>query len=157
MSWFTAADETSTELELGTIKVKVIEGEDINIEDIAITNYEKDIKIENLGNKAYVRVRLVPEWTNHNLPISNIELNLSDNNDWIYSDGHYYFKYYLKEGEITSSLLDSVSFTKIDKNYEGASFKLNVIVEGVQMNEKAWKDTWRLDDLPFEPGKPLTQ
>lgn len=159
MAWFTSnSSKAVNELQFGTIKVKILE-EFNDINGIDEKTYNKKVQIKNLGTKkAYVRVRLVPEWSEPSLPVSNVVLNLSANGDWTarQSDGYYYFKYYLTENDTTSLLLDSVTFSELGSEYKDASFTLKVVSEGVQTTHEAWKDIWGLNSLPFTPGQPWT-
>ncbi|HZJ84350.1 MAG TPA: SipW-dependent-type signal peptide-containing protein [Syntrophomonadaceae bacterium] len=155
MAWFSSEDSQDGEFKLGTVKVEVVEEGFTDVEGATATTYEKNAQVKSLGTKkTYVRVRLVPEWSNPSLPVSNVELNLALNDDWLLVDGHYYFKYYLTQNQISSLLLESVTFTELGEEYEGEIFKLHVIAEGVQITHQAWKDVWGIDSLPFTPNQP---
>lgn len=151
LSWFTTGDAKTNEFKMGTVKVKVIEEGFENIENATATKYDKNVQVQSLGTKrTYVRVRLIPEWSNPSLAVSNVQLNIANNGDWIlHTDGYYYFIYYLTQNQITSKLLESVTFTDLGPEYEGATFSLHVLAEGVQITHEAWKDVWGLTDLPF--------
>lgn len=159
MAWFTSnPNEAVNEFQLGTVKVKVIEPGFEDLENVEATLYDKNVQVQSLGTKrTYVRVRLVPEWSNPSLSVSNVALNLSQNGNWTskQADGYYYFKYYLNENEITSLLLESVTFTDLT-GYEGETFTLKVVAEGVQITNDAWKDVWGINTLPFTPEQPWT-
>lgn len=159
LAWFTSnSDEAVNQFQAGTVKVKVIEEGFEDLENVEATTYNKNVRVKSLGTKkTYVRVRLVPEWSDPSLPVSNVELNLAGNSDWIlHTDGYYYFEYYLTENQITSPLLDSVTFTTLGQEYEGATFTLKVVSEGVQITNEAWKNVWGLTSLPFDPDQHLT-
>lgn len=159
MAWFTSSpNKAVNEFQIGTVKVKVVEEGFEDLENVVATTYNKNVEVQSLGTKrTYVRVRLVPEWSNPSLPVSNVNLNLAANSDWLlHTDGYYYFKYYLEENEITSKLLESVTFTNLPEEYEGETFKLKVVAEGVQITHEAWKDVWGLNTLPFTPNQPWT-
>ena len=87
-------------------------------------------------------------------------INFSDNNDWTYDNGYYYYNYKLAPNESTSSLIDSVTFNpkvtlgdtcienetesgKIitcnsgSNDYDNATYKLTINVETVQYNKYA--------------------
>lgn len=151
MAWFNSRTDTINEFKLGTVKVKVVEEGFTDISNAQATIYNKNVQVQSLGSKkTYVRVRLVPEWSNPSLPVSNVELNLVANSDWIlHTDGYYYFKYYLTTSQITSLLLDSVTFTELGAEYAGERFTLKVVAEGVQITHEAWTDIWGLSSLPF--------
>jgi predicted ribosomally synthesized peptide with SipW-like signal peptide len=156
MAWFTdTSAEEANEFQMGTVQVKVVEEGFEDLENVIATTYNKNVQVQSLGTKkTYVRVRLVPEWSVPSLPVSNVELNLADNSDWmLQDDGHYYFKYYLEKDDTTSPLLESVTFTELPPEYEGATFTLKVVAEGVQITHEAWKDVWGLENLPFTAEK----
>ncbi|OLS02180.1 SipW-dependent-type signal peptide-containing protein [Tissierella creatinophila] len=157
LAWFTSSPSAEVnKFKMGTVKVKVVEEGFENLENVKATTYTKNVQVQSLGTKrTYVRVRLVPEWSDPSLPVSNVVLNLNLGN-WTTKqpDGYYYFKYYLKENEITSKLLESVTFTSLPPEYEGKVFTLKVVAEGVQITNGAWKDVWGINTLPFTPEIP---
>lgn len=139
MAWFVSNSKSTSEIELGTVKIKVIRTED------------KKIHIKNLGTSdSYVRVRLIPQWSNPNLSVSNAVLDLSNEN-WTskQADGYYYYKKPLKANYVTSNLLNDISIGTLKEDYKGETFTLKVVAEGVQTAHDAWKDTWGIDSLPF--------
>lgn len=156
MAWFNSRTDAINEFKLGTVEVKVVEQGFTDISNAQATIYNKNVQVQSLGSKrTYVRVRLVPEWSNPSLSVSNVEMNLAGNSDWLlHIDGYYYFKYYLTTGQITSLLLESVTFTELGEEYEGERFTLKVVAEGVQITHEAWKDVWGLSQLPFTADQP---
>ncbi len=160
MAWFTSSpDKAVNEFKIGTVKVKVLEPGFEDLENVEAITYDKNVQIQSLGTKrTYVRVRLVPEWSDPSLPVSNVQLNLNLG-DWTtkQSDGYYYFKYYLTENQITSLLVNSVTFTSLTPEYSGETFTLKVVAEGVQITNNGWKDVWGINTLPFPPNQPWTQ
>lgn len=150
MAWFMSDGSVDNIFRFGTIEVEVVEEGFTDVTGAAATTYEKNVQVRSLGSKkTYVRVRLVPEWSNSSLPVSNVELNLSNNGDWVYSEGYYYYTRYLEQGEITSLLLNSVTFTDLGPEYVGETFTLKVVAEGAQVTNGAWKDIWGISTLPF--------
>lgn len=151
MAWFTSTpDAKVNEFKAGTVKVKVVEPGFEDLENVEATTYDKNVQVQSLGTKrTYVRVRLVPEWSDPSLPVSNATLNLNLV-DWTtkQSDGYYYYKKILIKDEITSLLLNSVTFTTLGPEYSGATFTLKVVAEGVQITHEAWKDVWGISGLP---------
>lgn len=159
IAWFLSSPgEAVNKLKIGTVEVEIVEEGFTDINKVEATTYDKNVQVRSLGTKGtYVRVRLVPEWSEPSLPVSNVQFNLGANTDWVlHADGYYYFKYFLKENEITSLLLNSVNFTELGPEYEDESFTLKVVTEGVQRTNGAWKDVWGLDNLPFTPDQPWT-
>ena len=90
-------------------------------------------------------------------------INFSNNNDWTYNSGYYYYNYKLSPNETTSSLIDSVTFNSKVKNssncttvenngvksitcnstnsgYDGATYTLTFTIETVQYDKymSAW-------------------
>lgn len=148
MAWFTSEATGSTiNIQLGIVDVE------------AKQNAFNDITVKSLGTSdTYVRARLIPQWTNPNLSVNNIIFNFNTR-DWIAGDdGYYYFKYFLKEGEETSSLLKHiiVDDLALTSEYEGESLNLKVVAEGVQTAHEFWRELWEIDDLPFTPENPWT-
>ena len=159
MAWFIHSPPAiANGFTMGTVEVIVVE-EFPNGgygEVTAGETYTKNVQVQSLGTKnTYVRVRLVPEWSDSSLPVSNVQLNMANNSDWIlHSDGYYYFKYYLTTNQLTSKLLESVTFTELGPEYEEEVFTLKVVAEGVQITHEAWEDVWGLSELPFNPNQP---
>lgn len=136
-SWFASGTGPyMQDSEMGTVKVDVIErGLD-------------DIKIKNSGtSEIYIRARLIPQWSDQSLSLSNVELKLA--NGWIEKDGYYYYKYPVKKNGETTNLIKSVIYKDLTPEYENARFTLKVVAEGVQSAHGAWKDTWNINSLPF--------
>lgn len=151
-AWFTASESEANEFQLGTVEVEVVEPGFSDLTGVEADTYDKNVMVKSLGTKrTYVRVRLIPEWSDPSLPVSNVELNLSSNGDWtqLQPDGYYYYKHILFEGEETSLLLSSVTFNELGPEYDGETFTLKVVAEGVQITHNAWQDVWGLTDLPF--------
>lgn len=160
MAWFTSSDEEENEFTMGSVEVKVIE-ENFNPDEETGKEYDKDVSVRSLGDsETYIRVRLIPEWSNPSLSVSNVQINLvnvdteeNNNGDWTeqQKDGYYYYKDYVTtENDTTSKLVESVTFTSISDEYEGANFSLKVVAEGVQARNDAYKEVWGLTELPFD-------
>lgn len=152
MAWFTSSPSKAVNnFKIGTVKVKVVEEGFQDLQNVSTKTYNKNVQVQSLGSKrTYVRVRLVPEWSDPSLPVSNVQLNVNLNG-WTgkQADGYYYYKSYLAINEITEKLLDSVSFTSLPEEYSEATFTLKVVAEGVQTTHEAWKSAWGLSSLPF--------
>lgn len=158
MAWFFHSPAAiANEFTMGTVKVIVVEEfpDGGYSEVITGETYTKNVQVKSLGTKnTYVRIRLVPEWSDPNLPVSNVQLNMVNNSDWVlHTDGYYYFEYYLKTNQLTSKLLESVTFAELGPEYGDAVFTLKVVAEGVQITHEAWKDVWGLNNLPFTPNQ----
>ena len=154
-AWFTYAEAKENIFAMGTVEVEVVETfTEVGNAQVG-PSYEKTVKVQSKGSKkTYVRVKLFPEWSNPSLPVSNVNLNLAGNSDWVlHTDGYYYFKYYLTQGQNSSPLLASVSFTALGPEYNGKTLTIKVVAEGVQTTHDAWKEVWGLDTLPFTPDQ----
>lgn len=160
MAWQMHKSEgTINKIKMSTVKVEVVGGSFRDINEVVERTYNKNIQVESLGTgNTYVRVRIVPEWSEPSLPVSNVGLDLATNTDWTEKqpDGYYYFKYYLTKNQLTSPLLQSITFTELGPEYEDADFTLKIVTEGVQTTHEAWKDIWGITNLPFTPDYPWT-
>lgn len=156
MAWFTGNPSgIENQFNIGTVKVKIIEKFTSKPSYTVGVCQKKQIKVKSLGTKnAYVRVRLIPEWSDPNLSVSNVQINFSQTNKWIKVGDYYYFPYYLKEKQETSVLVESVTFTSLGSEYHGETFTLKVVTEGVQISNDAWKNIWGLTTLPFSENQP---
>lgn len=89
-------------------------------------------------------------------------INLSNNDDWVHSNGYYYYNKTLKTGESTNSFIESVTFnenieadfecreeagskvcTSTGNGYDGATYTLTIKVETIQAN--AYQTAWNTD------------
>lgn len=137
MAWFTSSLEAeATHLKIGIVKVEVID------------NSLENIKIRSLGTlDSYIRVKIIPQWSDSSIPISDIKIDINDS-DWKYKDGYYYYKHIVKEGEETSRIINTIN-SDLTHAYEGATFTIKIVAEGVQSTHEAWKDIWSINSLPF--------
>lgn len=162
LAFFTDHKETENTFTAGTVEVKINEHgfDDITGWKPGETKNKK-VSVISRGSKAtYVRVCLVPQWLNENetdvdtnLSVGNVKLNLANNDDWVYSEGWYYYKHVLdSENQVTSSLLTSVKLDedKTGEEYSGRTLRIKVIAEGVQASHYAYKDVWGIEKLPWE-------
>lgn len=154
-AWFSSSEAITNKFNMGTIKVEVLEPGFQDLTNVDIGTYTKNVQVASRGTKrTYVRVRLIPEWSDPSLPISNVQLNLNLT-DWIDGqDGHYYYKYYLTKDQETSLLLQSVTFISLGPEYNGKTLTIKAVAEGAQITHDAWKDIWGINTLPFEGNVP---
>lgn len=152
-AWFTSTTKPVTnKFKTGTVAVEVNEHGFENVDNWNpgdTTN--KDVSIKSTGTKrSYVRVKITKMWSNE-LPNDNVELIFTNNNDWVYSDGWYYYTKILNSGEETSKLLDAVKLIGpiTENEYQGETLTVNVEAEAVQATHEAYKDVWGLTSLPF--------
>lgn len=139
---------SSNIITFGKLKMKLIEstiedGKEISIQDgsnIDITNnptVNRYIRVRNVGkHPMYVRISL-----NSYLKVNNKKINANDlitynvnEEDYIYKDGWYYYKYELKPGKETSNLITGISFDvdKVLNNYGKGLFDLDIDAGAVQ-------------------------
>lgn len=152
MAWFTDKKELDNKFTAGTVKIEVNEHGFNDIENWNpgdTTN--KKVSVKSTGSKkTYVRVLLTPEWVDSNLSVENVELILADNTDWVFDNGYYYYKHILEKGEVTSLLLEKVHLigSETGNDYQGATLRINVAAEAVQASHEAYKDAWKINNLP---------
>ena len=124
-----------------------------------------------------VRVKLEESWkdsNNQDLPLQHNDenvaiINFSNQDDYIYKDGYYYYDLPLNPGETTSSIIESVTFnpnysgtitcienddnthtcSSSDDGYEGGTYKLTLTIEGVQ--EDYYVQAWGLSGEIYKP------
>ena len=106
-------------------------------------HYAKSVSAKNTGSyPIYVRGKIDCKITlseqnagregdiDYSLVISEI-----DTENWIYKDGYYYYNKPIHNGETTTSLVDSVSFsTKMGNMYKSSKVYFDVRIEIVQAN-----------------------
>lgn len=141
-AWFSASSNNPMQrrmpdrTEMSTIDVRVL---------------NENVEVQSLGTgETYVRVRLVPKWSDQNLSVANIKINLNSE-DWTskQEDGYYYYKKALGKDQTTSNLIQEVTALERTPEYDGASFEVKALAEGVQKNKEAVKRVWGIDKLPF--------
>ena len=128
-----------------------------------------------------VRVKVREEWKDENQNSLSLNyngtlvslINLDNVDDWVYSDGYYYYKHALGTNESTTSVLESVTFNPLyqptisctesldglthtcdssDAGYLGGTYKLFITTETVQAD--SFKEAWNLD---YDPAaSPIT-
>ncbi len=132
----------------------------------------KTVTIQNTGSYCEkVRVSYTESWkdgNNQSLPLEFeqgkrvVILNLDNNDDWVYSDGYYYYNNDLLSGETTNSFIRSVTFnpeydgdiscTTVDNitkcnpsssSYLGGSYELVFTVETIQCD--AVTEDWNIN------------
>jgi predicted ribosomally synthesized peptide with SipW-like signal peptide len=105
--------------------------------------YAKNVTVENTGNyPLYVRGKIDcrielselnagrEDEIDYSLVIADI-----DTENWIFSDGYYYYKKPLYEDEMTTSLVSSIHFSdEMDNFYKSSTIYFKVRIEIVQSN-----------------------
>lgn len=135
-AWFYAEDSSVSAKSLTTIDVETV-GEN------------EDAIVENRGTgDVYVRVRLIPQWSDPNLSVSNINIKIGSGWTRKQADGYYYYKHILKENDFTTNIMNEISHEDLEREYLGQNYNVKVVSEGVQTNKKALKSVWGIDSIP---------
>ena len=137
----------------------------------------KTITATNNGTiNAAVRVKYEEAWTDSNedeisnIPNDAVTINFTTPSKWTYNstDGYYYYNYYLKSGESTSTLTDSVTLNAnlnnsscIEENgvqtctsnvqgLAGATYTLTFTIETVQYDkyQEVWETNQSITEAP---------
>ncbi len=164
MAWFThTAEPVINTFTAGTVEIEIVD------EYTEVTNWnpgdttDKKVSVKSLGTKgAYVRVSLTPVWgsmvedefaPDQELSTENVVLNVNtgEDDDWMLSDGWYYYKKILPAGEETSLLLNSVTLVgeSTGNEYQGKILQIIVEAEAVQASNDAYQSVWSLKSLPW--------
>lgn len=152
MAWFTSNKKASSSLTTGNVKIEVNKHGFENITDWNPGDtIENKVSIKSLGSMdTYVRAKITPKW-NGGKSIENVKLNVNKN-DWIYNeaDGYYYYTNILTKNDETPLLLKSVTLDgeSTDDGYQNKTLYIEVDAQAVQTTNGAYKDVWKLDNLP---------
>lgn len=158
MAWFSAStDPITNKFGTGTVKVELKDmlGDVVFPEDgMANVNpgdtFDKEVWAINTGSlDSYIRIQLLPEWTIAGLSTEVVTLGLNGT-DWVAGAGNwYYYKNIVSKDEVTSKLLDGVTFSGagITNEFQEATFRIIVKAEAVQASNYAFVDTWGLPGL----------
>ena len=190
VAYYTSSDTFNNEFNAGTYKMVVQETFQSPDNWAPGDTTPKTVTATNKGNTpAAVRIKLTPSWVDANGdPLDLVDeddnevalINFADgyDGDWIYSNGYYYYNGSLGPNEVTSSLLESVTFNgdaniESDKTctedptthktkcvtkatgYAGGKYTLKVDVETVQFDkyQEVWGTTIEMDEQISEPEK----
>jgi len=159
MAWFTDNATVTNLFTAGTVEIQVNE---YDFEDIVDWNpgdtTDKDVSVISNGSKqTYVRVMLTPVWYDgeneaDGVNAENVELILAEDwgDNWVESEGWYYYKEILEKDDETELLLDAVYLKGEDtgNEYQGLTLRIEVEADAVQASNGAFKDAWGLDELP---------
>ena len=144
----------------------------------------KTITTTNAGTiNAAVRVKYIDAWYNENdqqilnsgIPNNAVIINFKTPSNWTYNstDGYYYYNYYLKPGESTTSLIESVTLnsslgeatcTEVNdtkscrtniQGLAGFKYKLTFTIETVQYDH--YESVWNTQQSITEKPLPLVQ
>lgn len=118
--------------------------EDIQTNITSNNSVSRIIRFENVGDHPmYVRVSLEMDGTSS----EGTEFSADDmvayqvnEEDWVYSDGWYYYKHPLEPKETTQALMSQVVFVdmnSITQNYPGSRFDMKMDAQAVQSENNA--------------------
>ncbi len=122
-------------------EIQINDDEEFNI--INNSNLNRIIKVKNLGKQEFfLRISLEMMGINENnekFDANNLVKYNINLNDWIYKEGWYYYKNIVKEGQITSNLINGMKFdvNNITLNYQNWKFKFDVNAQAVQAKNNA--------------------
>ena len=175
IAYYTSSDTFENEFDTGTYKIETQEVFQSPDNWTPGTTTPKTVIATNKGNTpAAVRIKLTPSWKDANggtLSLTDSHdneaaiINFADNlnSKWTYSNGYYYYNYYLDTDESTSSLLNSVTFNPnvditgthncetvngvetcvTEKNgYAGGTYELKIEVETCQYDK--YQEIWNV-------------
>ena len=183
IAYYTSSDTFENEFDTGTYKIETQEAFVSPENWTPGTTTPKTVIATNKGTTpAAVRIKLTPSWKDANggtlsltdshdneAAIINFANNL--NSKWTYSNGYYYYNYYLDENESTSSLLNSVTFNpNVDitgthncesvngvetcvtemNGYAGGTYELKIEVETCQYDkyQEIWNTNVTISPIP---------
>ena len=163
---FQATNETANNIiTFGNIKMKLIQttidnnGEEIEINNDNEFNITSDssvdrfIKACNVGKQdIYLRISLNIKGFDKNDQVfdaSNLVDYVTNNQDWIYKNGFYYYHTALKPNVCTETLLKKINFKidEISSNYPDSSYKFKVDLQAVQSKNNS-KDVLQAEGWP---------
>ncbi|NLN40395.1 MAG: hypothetical protein GX160_00075 [Clostridiales bacterium] len=156
MAWFTHNGSVSHEYRMGTVQVEVLRSEDEDMTEVEEgTEYKQNIVVKSLGSKkTYVRVRLIPQWSDPNIPIPDVRLEVVDSKWNESNDRYFYYSKYLTPAEDeTDPLIVKITFNQLEYEDKTSEFTLKVVAEGVQIADEAWQKVWGIDQLPFNTNQ----
>lgn len=159
MAWFTDNAKVTNLFTAGTVEIEVNEHDFENITDWNPGDTtDKDVSVKSNGSKqTYVRVMLTPVWYDgeneaDGVDADNVELILDADwgDNWVKSEGWYYYKKILEKDDETELLLDAVYLKgeATGNKYQGLTLRIEVEADAVQASNGAFKDAWDLDVLP---------
>ena len=110
---------------------------------------KEDVKIKNSGNvPIYVKVAIIVSWKDANgtivetEPVENTDysIDFSTSENWLYSNGYYYYKKPLAVNEVTDVLVNE--YVQL-KEYDDKTLYVDIAVQAIQAEpEKAVEEAW---------------
>ena len=152
-AYFIRVTTSNNVISFGTLKLKLInnylvDGKEVPIDSsnvIDITNnseVSRIVRVENIGkHPMFVRIYLDVIMNNQKIDDGLVDdymtFNLNDN--WIYQDGYFYYRYILDPEEETENLFTKINFdvSKIKSDGHSGKVDLKVNVEVIQSENNA--------------------
>lgn len=159
---FTSKDNINNIIDIGDVDIEVSE-KFIPPDNWKGEDYDKQVQIQNNSKSdALIRVAIFPRWIDEknetwsgdskfaklNYEDGNILANpiINPSEKWIDGkDGYYYYNSIVPKGELTSTLLKSVSASVPDtlkERYDGKSLIVDVKAEAIQATIDAYSEAW---------------
>lgn len=151
---------------INVAKIEVVLEEDPeweeNEDEYGIKKYTKAVKgVSKAEQDAYVRIKCIPivqyydeetsEWITASVSQNDILLNINSE-DWVYSNGYWYYKKVLKGYEETGIL--NINWQVLEVPTEISTKQLRtdvrVILEYAQASNNMWKEIFGIENLPNE-------
>jgi len=155
LAWFTGDASVANVFNAGSVDVAIYENEDpVDEEGLTFDDFvpgdeeQKVVTFKNTGTSdAYIRAKATASW-GPELDASNITIDYNTE-DWVFSNGWYYYKYVVAGGNSTTPLFDTVTFEpgNNDNNYQNAVLTVQIDVEAIQAANGAAIDAW--EEFPF--------
>lgn len=150
LAYYTTTGKAVNVVTSGSIKMQIVEkGEgdtEYPKEGIYIMPGDvvsKRVSVKSLSEHPfYLRVKIVYGINSNELSSEDcFKLNINEQ-DWIYSDGWYYYKKELTSGEETSNVFSKVEIVgnKVDNSYIGKTLTLTVKADAVQSENNPLRD-----------------
>lgn len=97
------------------------------------TTVSKIVSVKNIGNQdAYIRLEVLKSINVDNADLDLIQIQYNQQ-DWMYQDGYYYYRFALKPQEETSPLFNEVYFdASMSNEYQNSVATIEIIAYSVQ-------------------------
>ncbi|NCC86535.1 MAG: hypothetical protein EOM05_01535 [Clostridia bacterium] len=140
LAWISTSDAITSGFSVADVKCSVLE-------DLSGNNKE-NVRVENTGSiDEYIRATIVMSWIDEDgntvaqeVKASDYTMSLNETDWFVGTDGYYYCKAKVAQGDKTQNLINSCVMNNTTSGY---TFKLDVIAAAIQANPKdAVEDAW---------------
>lgn len=152
LAYYTTSDAARNVITSGSVEINVVEQQLVNgtlqsypnqpIQVMPAATVSKIVSVQSTGQAAWIRANYtltVYDAAGKEMEIPADELAKvivinTDTTNWTLKDGWWYYGTALKNGETTTPLFESVTFSgpNMDNKYQGSTVEINVIAEAVQ-------------------------